>query len=172
MNVLLDTAKFFLIGTPIIYFSILSTTILHELGHSIASKILYNDPINISIGLIPADLYKQKKTILKIQGIKIFSLNPFLGFSHNNKFGHKYKDIMIGISGPILGITCSFFSMKYYYKKCENLVVNPTQTDFNLSFFILIGCLYNFILQIVYLIPEKEGQFETDTYKIIQLLKK
>ena len=96
------------------------TTLLHEFGHAIASKLLYQSNIDIHIG----DNYQNKKPIIHFLGISIDGFNPKKGFSFLNRLGknNRIKEGIIFLAGGVFGILVNIFFCFLYllFKKYNN----------------------------------------------------
>ena len=91
------------------YGLLMGTAVVHEAGHAIALKALYDESCDINIGAFSPE----SSTAITIGKIHFkYPLMPYGYVQHKNYGKNHLKDIAVSISGPILGSFASFASLK------------------------------------------------------------
>ena len=151
------------------------STLIHELGHAVMSKILFGSPIDITLGT--SDM--RKNPYLQLGGIKLGGFNPYKGFAMtmepleeqtvaergkpmtnyrlSTKPEHRKKMIAVLAAGPICGALASLAA--YCFLKKHN--------KFVFSKFISLRSLYSSSIGLFFYL----GKPTSDIAKIISLLR-
>ena len=90
----------------------MSFTVIHELSHALAAKLLYGDPLDIVLGTIDSDA----PVLMKIGPFKLCGFAPegyalYDGSAGTSKKKKLLKDIAIAIAGPLVGTTASALAL-------------------------------------------------------------
>ena len=99
------------------YSIVAARVIVHELGHALAAKLVYDTPFDIHIGV---DAFAQKKTApwIQLPGFAIHSLNLWKGGYACYKAqplvttADKLKRIAVVVAGPIAGLVGTVIAHK------------------------------------------------------------
>ena len=94
-------------------------TAMHELGHAMASKLLYGTPLNVVIGA--SSRSGHRIPFFSVGGIAVAGFNPATGYAKTYDHGaHPFYGIAILLAGPISGALASaaaYVMLKKYVKK-------------------------------------------------------
>jgi len=137
------------------YIATLAITTIHELGHAVTAKVLFNSPIDITLGSSQVT----SKVYLQCGGIKLAGFNPTAGYTRIKGTTNSLRNIAVLSAGPLSGLAASTATYALIKNKPQ-LYLLKLATAFN----IITESLLNGVIGAIYY-PESDGGQILSEYK-------